>query len=214
MKTKFDKEYLHPIIVRITHWLNFIALSIMVASGLRIFNASPLFDFHFPKWILLGGWLGGARLWHFAAMWIFFFNGVIAVTYNIISRHGRETTIFRKRDIPGILPMIKYYLRIEKQHPKYGKYNSLQKLAYTSTPFLAIGVTLSGLVMYLPVQLQPLTWILGGYDFARWLHFLFMAALVFFFLGHIFMVSISGWWNFWSMISGWKRLGRIKDEKQ
>ena len=210
MKGKSGKEYLHPLIVRITHWLNFIALSIMVASGLRIFNASPLFDFHFPKWILLGGWLGGARLWHFAAMWIFFFNGVIAVAYNIISRHGRDTTIFRKQDIPGVLPMIKYYLRIEKNHPKYGKYNSLQKLAYTSTPFLAIGVTLSGLVLYLPVQLQPLTWIFGGYDFARWIHFFFMAAFVFFFLGHIFMVSISGWWNFWSMISGWKRLS--KDE--
>jgi thiosulfate reductase cytochrome b subunit len=172
---------------------------------LRIFNASPLFDFKFPKWILLGGWLGGARLWHFAAMWIFLFNGVIAVIYNIISRHGRETTIFRKRDAGGVLPMIKYYLHLEKRHPPQGKYNSLQKLAYTSTPFLAIGVTLTGLVMYLPVQLAPLTWLFGGYDFARWLHFGFMAALVFFFLGHIFMVSISGWQNFWSMISGWKR---------
>ena len=106
--------------------------------------------------------------------------------------------------------MIKYYLRIEKNPPKYEKYNSLQKLAYTSTPFLAIGVTLSGLVLYLPVQLQPLTWIFGGYDFARWVHFFFMAAFVFFFIGHIFMVSISGWENFWAMISGWKRLG--KDE--
>src|SRR5438105_2039805 len=205
MKIKPGKEYLHPLIVRITHWVNFIVLAIMVASGLRIFNASPLFDYKFPKWVLLGGWLGGARLWHFAAMWIFFFNGVIAVVYNIISRHGRETTIFRKRDAKRVLPMIKYYLRIEKKHPEQGKYNALQKLAYTSTPFLAIGVTLTGLVMYLPVQLAPLTWLLGGYDFARWLHFGFMAALVFFFLGHIFMVSISGWQNFWSMISGWKK---------
>ena len=205
MKSKPGKEYLHPLIVRITHWVNFGILVIMVASGLRIFNASPLFDYKFPAWITLGGWLGGARLWHFAAMWIFFFNGVIAVIYNIVSRHGRETTIFRKRDIRGVLPMIKYYLRLEKKHPPQEKYNALQKLAYSSTPFLALGVTLSGLVMYLPVQLAPLTWLLGGYDFARWLHFCFMAALVFFFGGHIFMVSISGWGNFWSMISGWRK---------
>ncbi|MEI8134659.1 MAG: cytochrome b/b6 domain-containing protein [bacterium] len=205
-KSHLGKEYFHPLIVRITHWTNFVALSIMVASGLRIFNASPLFDYKFPKWILLGGWLGGARLWHFAAMWIFFMNGVIAVAFNIISKHGRNTTIFRKQDISGVLPMIKYYLRIQKDHPKYEKYNSLQKLAYTSTPFLAIGVTLSGIVMYLPVQASPLTWLLGGYEFARWLHFLFMASLVMFFLGHLFMVIISGWQNFWSMITGWKRV--------
>jgi Ni/Fe-hydrogenase b-type cytochrome subunit len=210
MRSKSGKEFVHPLIVRITHWLNFIALAIMVASGLRIFNASPLFDYKFPHWVLLGGWLGGARLWHFAAMWIFFFNGVIAVTYNAFSKHGRETTIFRKRDIPGLLPMIKYYLHLQKDHPKYEKYNSLQKLAYTSVPFLAIGVTLSGAVMYLPVQLGPLTWLIGGYEFARWLHFFFMAALVFFFLGHLFMVIISGWQNFWSMISGWKKLSDVK----
>ena len=207
MKNKENRIYLHPLVVRITHWLNFIAFIVMVCSGLKIFNASPLFAFKFPKWALLGGWLGGARLWHFAGMWIFVANGVVGVLYNIISRHGRETTIFRKRDIGGLLPMIKFYLRIRKEHPPAEKYNSLQKLAYTSVPFLAIGVTLSGVVMYLPVQAHPLTWLLGGYDFARWLHFIFMGMLVFFFAGHIFMVAISGWWNFLSMITGWKKQG-------
>ncbi len=206
MKTKDGKRKEHPLIIRITHWLNFIALGMMVTSGLRIYNASPLFDYKFPHWITLGGWLGGARQWHFTAMWIFVINALIYFFYNIFSKHGRQTTLFRKKDVKGVLPMIKYYLRIEKKHPVSGKYNSLQKLAYTSIPFLGIGVILSGIAMYWPVQLQEITWLFGGYDLARWFHFGFMAALVLFFVGHIFMVAISGWWNFWSMISGWKKV--------
>jgi Ni/Fe-hydrogenase b-type cytochrome subunit len=205
MKKKI-REYQHTLIVRLSHWTNFGALAIMVCSGLRIFNASPLFDLRFPKWILLGGWLGGARMWHFAAMWIFVLNGIIAVLYNIFTRHGRKTTIFRETDIKGVFPMIKYYLRIEKEHPRSGKYNPLQKLAYTSTPFLGIGVVLSGLAMYMPVQLQLIASVFGGYDLARWIHFLFMAALVLFFAGHIIMVITAGWSNFVPMITGWKRL--------
>jgi thiosulfate reductase cytochrome b subunit len=206
MKTKPGKVFHHPLIIRITHWLNFIALGVMVSSGLRIFNASPLFNFKFPHWATLGGWLGGARLWHFAAMWFFAFNGIIFVAYNILSRHGRETTIFRKRDISGILPMIKYYLRIEKKHPEVKKYNPLQKLAYTSVPILSIGVILSGLSMYMPVTLQWLAFIFGGYEPARWFHFIFMSLLVVFFIGHLGMVIGAGWWNFWSMITGWMRI--------
>lgn len=206
MRTKQGKEYHHPLIVRVTHWLNFVALILMVSSGLRIFNASPLFNYRFPHSITLGGWLGGARQWHFAAMWLFVLNGVIAVTYNIISRHGRTTTIFRRSDFGGLLPMIRYYLRLSKEHPVVKKYNSLQKLAYTTMPFVGLGVVLSGLAMYMPVTFQEVAFVFGGYDLARWFHFLFMCAIVFFFFGHIFMVSISGWANFWSMISGWKRV--------
>ncbi len=210
MKISPAKVFQHPLIIRVTHWLNVIALLIMVSSGMRIFNASPLFDFKFPHWITLGGWLGGARQWHFFAMWIFVVNGIIAVIYNVVTRHGRKTTIFSPKDIHGLLPMIKYYLRITKKHPTVEKYNSLQKLAYTSVPFLGLGVTLSGLAMYMPVTFQEIAFIFGGYDLARWFHFIFMALFVFFFLGHIFMVVISGWWNFWSMITGWKRVSPIQ----
>ena len=206
MRTKPGKAYHHPFVIRATHWLNFAALVIMVSSGMRIFNASPLFNFHFPHWITLGGWLGGARMWHFAAMWLFVLNGIVFVTYNIISKHGRETTIFRPRDFGGLLPMIKYYLRISKTHPEVEKYNALQKLAYTSTPFLGLGITLSGLAMYMPVTFQEVAFVFGGYDLARWFHFIFMSLLIFFFLGHLTMVIIAGWWNFWSMITGWRKL--------
>jgi len=192
----------HPLIIRLTHWVNVAALYIMVASGLRIYNASPLFNFSFPEWATLGGWLAGARQWHFFAMWLFVFNGVVWLIYNAVSRHGRKTTIFRWRDTSGIWPMIQYYLRLKKQPPVTGKYNALQKLAYTTLPVVALVAVLSGLGIYWPVQLQEITSIFGDYEGARHWHFYAMSALVLFAAMHLILVISSGWYNFLSMITG------------
>ena len=200
-----QKEYQHPLLIRVTHWVNFLALTIMVMSGWKIYNASPLFGFTFPPILTLGGWLAGARQWHFFAMWLFGINGLVWFLYNILSRHGRQTTLFSKMDFGGILPMIKYYLRIQKEHPPTKKYNSLQKLAYTTIPLAALGVILSGIGIYWPVQFSWIAAVFSGYEGARLFHFLFMAGLVFFFFGHIFMVVLAGWSNFVSMITGWKK---------
>lgn len=205
------KEFHHPLIIRFTHWINFIALGIMVTSGLQIYNASPILNFEFPSFMTLGGWLAGARMWHFFAMWILFLNGILWVVYNIVTRHGRLTTIFRKEDIPGVLPMIKYYIRVRKDHPPVKKYNSLQKLAYSSVALLGIGSVMTGIAIYWPVQFSFVTAVFGGYDAARAWHFFFMLSIVFFFFGHIFMVIISGWSNFVSIITGWKRLSEKPD---
>ena len=199
------KEYLHPMIIRLTHWVNFVALGIMVLSGLRIYNASPIWDFKIPDNLTIGGWLAGARMWHFFGMWLFFINGIVWVLYNFLSRHGRSTTIFRGSDASGILPMIQYYLRLRKEHPPIRKYNSLQKLTYTLIPLLGLGSVLSGMSIYWPVQFGFLTSLFGGYDTARLWHFIFTAAFVLFFFGHLFLVTISGWSNFVSMITGWKK---------
>ena len=199
------KEFQHPFIVRCTHWVNFAALAIMVLSGLRIYNASPFFPFRIPAEFTLGGWLAGARMWHFFGMWLFVVNGAVYALYNILSRHGRKTTLFRASDARGVLPMILYYLRIRKEHPEQGKYNALQKLAYTAVPILAFGAVFSGTAIYWPVQWSGATRLFGGYDAARVWHFLFMASLVGFFAGHLVMVAIAGWGNFFSMITGWKK---------
>jgi thiosulfate reductase cytochrome b subunit len=62
---------IHALWVRLTHWLSAVAILVMIASGWRIYDASPLFKFiYFPNALTLGGWLGGALLWHFAAMWL------------------------------------------------------------------------------------------------------------------------------------------------
>jgi thiosulfate reductase cytochrome b subunit len=177
----------------------------MVTSGLRIYNASPIWDFKIPDSLTLGGWLAGARQWHFFGMWILVVNGVTYVAYNLLTKHGRHTTLFNGRDVPGIMPMILYYLRVRKEHPPYQKYNPLQKLAYTCIPLLGIGSVLSGVSIYWPVQFSGVTALWGGYDVARVGHFLCTAAFVLFTAGHLFMVTISGWDNFSSMITGWKK---------
>src|ERR1700757_2995143 len=84
----------HPAVVRVTHWLNALAILVMVASGWRIYNASPLFDFRFPRDFTLGGWLAGALQWHFAAMWLLVVNGLVYVVYGFVS--GR----FRRKLLP------------------------------------------------------------------------------------------------------------------
>ncbi len=201
------KVYFHPIIIRITHWVNFFALLIMVTSGLRIYNASPIFgDWTLPPIIQYGG-LAYARQWHFFAMWIFFINGTTWVLYNLLTRRGRTTTLFGRQDVKGVLPMIKYYLRIQKEHPFFRKYNALQKLAYTSVILIGLCVILTGISIYWPVQFGFVAAIFGGYDTARVLHFVFMAMLVLFFFGHLVMVTIAGWSNFLSIITGYGNEG-------
>ena len=206
-----NREYQHPFIIRFTHWVNFVALAIMVTSGFRIYNASPIWDFRIPADLTLGGWLAGARMWHFLGMWLFFLNGAVWVLYNFLSRHGRSTTLFRASDAGGMLPMIKYYLRIRKDHPPVKKYNALQKLTYTLIPLLGLASILSGMSIYWPVQFSSITALFGGYDTARAWHFIFTASFVIFFFGHIFLVMISGWSNFVSMLTGWKKVAVGKD---
>ena len=62
MATQSGKILIHPLLVRITHWINVVAMLIMIFSGWRIYNASPLFSFKFPVDLTLGGWLGGAAV--------------------------------------------------------------------------------------------------------------------------------------------------------
>src|SRR5882672_9024201 len=80
----------HPLVVRVTHWINALGVLIMVASGWRIYNASPLFPFRIPNELTLGGWLAGALQWHFAAMWLLVLNGLVYVVYGMVSGHFRR----------------------------------------------------------------------------------------------------------------------------
>ena len=118
----------HPLVVRVTHWINAIAVLMMVTSGWRIYNASPLFDFTFPADLTLGGWLAGALQWHFAAMWLFAFNGLIYVLYGIVSGH------FRRKFLPisprAILQDIRQALRGKLAHEDLSVYNAAQRTAY------------------------------------------------------------------------------------
>src|SRR3546814_20084230 len=88
---------IHPAWLRITHWLNALAVLVMITSGWRIYNASPLFDFGFPAGITLGGWLGGALQWHFAGMWLLAGNGLLYPAMRSEERRvGKECGSTRK----------------------------------------------------------------------------------------------------------------------
>jgi thiosulfate reductase cytochrome b subunit len=174
---------IHPVWVRITHWINVIAMLVMIGSGWQIYNASPLFSFTFPGGITLGGWLAGALLWHFAAMWVLAINGVVYLTLGLVT--GR----FRRKLFPiypsDVVHDVGAALTGKLSHDDISVYNSVQKLLYLGVIVAGIVVVLSGLSIWKPVQLQQLTALFGGYDVARYVHFLAMAAIVSFLIVHV-----------------------------
>ena len=178
----------HPGWVRICHWVNALAILVMIGSGWQIYNASPLFGFTFPGSITLGGWLAGALLWHFAAMWVLVVNGIIYVTLGILT--GR----FRRKLLPirpsDVISDLKAALTFKLAHDDLSHYNAVQKLLYSGVILAGIVIVLSGLSIWKPVQFQELTALFGGYDTARYVHFFAMAAIVGFLVVHIALALI------------------------
>ena len=119
---------IHPAWLRATHWINALAVLIMIMSGWRIYNASPLFDFKFAKDITLGGWLGGAILWHFAAMWLLAANGLIYLLCNVAS--GRLVRKFFPLSPRAIGANLLAALRGRLAHSDLRQYNAAQRAAY------------------------------------------------------------------------------------
>ena len=176
-------KVIQPAWVRTVHWINAVAMILMIMSGWQIYNASPLFAFKFSKSITLGDWLGGALLWHFAAMWLLMVNGLVYLALGVVT--GR----FRKKLLPitpgGVIADAKAALTGRLSHDDLTRYNHVQKLLYAGIIVVGILIVLSGLSIWKPVQLQWLTELFGGYDVARYVHFICMAAIVAFLAIHV-----------------------------
>jgi thiosulfate reductase cytochrome b subunit len=183
-----DSKIIHPIWLRLNHWTNLIAVVVMVLSGWRIYNASPLFTFRFPSQITLGGWLAGALLWHFAAMWLLFFNGLMYLGINIIS--GRFKARFFPIRIRDLMSVFLDALKGKLVHDDLSEYNAVQKLAYLFVIADIILLVLSGLAVWKSVQIPLLRELMGGYDNARVVHFCAMVALLAFTAIHVAMVAL------------------------
>jgi thiosulfate reductase cytochrome b subunit len=185
MPTDPARPVIHPVWVRVTHWVNALTMVVLIGSGWQIYNASPLFPFVFPPGITLGGWLAGALLWHFAAIWLLAVNGLIYVVLGIVT--GR----FRRKLIPirpsEVLTDAKAALTGTLAHENLAVYNAIQKLLYLGIILIGVVIVLSGLAIWKPVQLQALTATFGGYDTARYVHFFAMAAIVGFLVVHVIM---------------------------
>lgn len=179
---------IHPLWLRITHWLNAAAVLILVFSGWRIYNAAPFFDFRFPAEITLGSWLAGAVQWHFAAMWILVINGALYLACNAGTR--RLMSKFLPLSPRALLADLGAALKGRLAHADPSQYNAVQKAAYL---FVWIDITLlvlSGLVLWKNVQFPLLRELLGGYETARRVHFFAMAALAAFIAVHLVMVAL------------------------
>lgn len=179
---------IHPLWMRATHWLNALAVLVLVTSGWRIYNAAPFFPFTIPAGITLGGWLGGALQWHFAAMWLLAFNGVLYLALNIFS--GRLRRKFFPLSPRGVLQDMAAALHGKLSHADPRRYNNVQRLAYLFVMLDIIVLVLSGLVLWKSVQFSLLRDLLGGYEFSRRIHFFAMAALVGFVALHLIMVAL------------------------
>jgi thiosulfate reductase cytochrome b subunit len=199
--TRAERGYVqvHPGTVRVAHWINVVAMAIMIGSGWRIWNSSPIFDFSFPVAITIGGdpamsqdvhnelGLAGALQWHFAGMWLLVVNGFVYCVYGIWSGH------FRRSLFPvspsALIGDALAALRFRLPH-RLGVYNAVQKTLYLGVILAGVVMVLSGLAIWKPGQFQELTFLFGGFDTARLIHFLGMAAIVLFLVVHIGLVII------------------------
>ena len=181
-------KVIQPAWVRAMHWANAFAMALMIMSGWQIYNASPLFDFRFASSITLGGWLGGALLWHFAAMWLLMVNGLIYLVT------GFATDRFRKKLFPitprGVLSDVKAALTFKLAHDDLSTYNYVQRLLYAGIIAVGVVIVLSGLSIWKPVQLSWLVALFGGYDWARYVHFFCMSAIVLFLIVHVVLALL------------------------
>jgi len=205
-------------VVRVTHWLNAVFLVGMIASGLQIYNAythfglrndplslpNPLDGNAIPRWAAMGGWLAGGLNWHFALAWPFVITGLVYLGFLLFSGEWRSL-LFRPRDIGPAVRMQLYYLRLRKEHPAQGKHNALQRAAYTFIVVIGAMATLSGFAIYKPVQLAFLTTLFGGYELARYWHFVTVWVFVGFTLLHVALVFLVDPASLRGMITGWYR---------
>jgi len=192
-------EIIHPLAVRITHWVNAVAMVIMIGSGWRIWNNEPIFDYYFPVWATLGGdpaasqdlhnelGLASALQWHFAGMWLLVINGLIYFTYGLLSGRFRRAffPVNPRAFLRDLVAALSFRL---PHHP--GTYNAVQKALYLGVLAAGIVMVLSGLAIWKPGQFQELAWLFGGFDIARLVHFLGMSAIVLFLVVHISLVII------------------------
>ncbi|CAN5613867.1 cytochrome b/b6 domain-containing protein [soil metagenome] len=179
---------IHPGWLRVVHWLNAVAVLVMVTSGWRIYNASPFLDFSIPADLTLGGWLGGAIQWHFAGMWLLAVNGLVYLAMNIVT--GRMRRKFFPISVALIWRDMAAALRGKLSHADPRQYNGVQRAAYLFVMLDLIVLVLSGLVLWKSVQFGLLRELMGGYESARRVHFFAMALLVAFVAVHLLMVAL------------------------
>lgn len=185
---KPDPTPIHPGWLRAMHWTNALAVVILMMSGWRIYDATQFLGFRIPAQLTIGGWLGGALQWHFAAMWVLGVNGLLYLAFNLAS--GRLVRRFFPLSPRALLSDLRAALAGRLAHADPRHYNTVQRLAYLFVMVDSALLVLSGLVLWKSVQFPMLRELLGGYETARYVHFFAMAALAAFVVVHLVMVAL------------------------
>jgi len=207
-------ERKHSLATRLFHWVNVPILAVMIWSGLLIYWANDVYEIKFrgdviikffPTWFYktfdIGYRLAEGMSWHFAFMWLFAINGLLYVSYTILSGEWRHL-VPRRDTFAEAFQVVLHDLGVRKAPLPRRKFNGAQRLAYTGVISMGLASLLTGLAIYKPVQLSWLTWLLGGYEAARLEHFTLTLGYVFFFLIHITQVIRAGWNNARAMLIG------------
>lgn len=222
MKKRLEKK--HLLAIRWLHWINFPLLAMMIWSGLLIYWANPVYGirlfgygiFHFfpqgfYEFLGIPYRLAEGISLHFFFMWLFAANGLVYAIYLAASGEWRSIV-----PVPGSIRRAVRValsdLRVVKRKPPQGKYNDAQRIAYTTVILMGAGSVVTGLAIYKPLQLAWLTSLVGGYEWARWMHFWLTILFVLFFLVHFIQVAIAGWSNLQSMITGYEVID-VENEK-
>jgi thiosulfate reductase cytochrome b subunit len=177
-------QKLHPWPLRVMHWVNALAMFIMIGSGWKIYQDEVLFGWlHFPESITIGGGPEGALQWHFFAMWLLVINGLFYLVYGVAT--GR----FLRKLFPispiELIGNVRDALRLKLAHDDITHYNMVQRLLYVGIILIGIVQVLSGLAIWKPVQFSELAALFGSFQTARLIHFLCMAAIVGFVVVHV-----------------------------
>ena len=195
---------LHPLPVRIMHWINALAMLVMIGSGWGIYNDSVILrGLHFPKGITLGGWAAVHLQWHFAAMWLVALNGLAYLAYGIVTGRLRERMLPIR--LGDLAQTVRDTLRFKIAHDDLTVYNAVQKLLYIIVILAGVSQVVSGLAIWKPVQFQELTALLGGFQSARLIHFGGMAVIVGFLVVHV-ALSLLVPQTLWAMLAGGPRV--------
>lgn len=175
---------LHPLPLRIMHWVNAITMIVMIMSGWKIYNDEVIFGFlHFPEAIVLGVWAQHGLQWHFLGMWVLVLNGLAYLAYGVLSGRFRRMLLpIRPREVMAeVIAALTFRLK----HDDLTHYNAVQKSLYVGVIAVIIFQVVTGLALWKPVQFQGLVSLFGDFQGVRLAHFLGMAAIVLFLVVHV-----------------------------
>jgi thiosulfate reductase cytochrome b subunit len=197
---------LHPIPVRVMHWINALAMIVMITSGWGIYDDDVVISgLHFAGALRLGGWAAESLQWHFAGMWLLTINGLIYLVYGLIT--GRLAERLLPIRLADVINTVKDTLHFRIAHDDLTEYNAVQKLLYVVVIVAGVSQVITGIVIWKPVQTYPLQQVFGGFQGARLVHFWGMAVIVGFLVVHV-ALSLLVPSTLWAMLTGGPRVAR------